>query len=146
MNIRRIVLMAALVLPSVLYTNVSAKGKIVPEMYIFGFSASFKDSIIYFTDIQKIDSAWIDSKTKFLLGRDNYTYQLKNYFIKNQNNPNRTCVVIFDRKKKEIEKKYAKLRAIYDNGSKMQKDIRYISKSDFKFECIDMSYEEAYKE
>lgn len=138
--------MASLILPTIFNTNVLAKGKIVPEMYIFGFSASFKDSIIYFTDIQKIDSAWIDSKTKFLLGRDNYAYQLKNYLTKNINNPYRTCVVIFDRKKKEIEKKYAKLRAIYDTSSKMHKDIRYINNSDFKFECIDMSYEEAYKE
>ena len=48
-------------------TTVEAKVKVAPKMYIFGFSASFKNSIVYFTDIQELDSAWIDTKTKFLL-------------------------------------------------------------------------------
>ena len=62
------------------HIGVSAKVVCVPKLYAFGFSASFNDSIVYFTDIQEIDSAWINEKTKFLISRDNYSYQLKNYF------------------------------------------------------------------
>ncbi len=34
-------------------TTMEAKVKVAPKMYIFGFSASFKNSIVYFTDIQE---------------------------------------------------------------------------------------------
>lgn len=146
MKLSRLFLLALFTIAGLFQTDISAKGKIVPEMYIFGFSASFKDSVVYFTDINKIDSAWIDSKTGFLLGRDNYAYQLKNYLTQDKNNPNRTCIVIFDTKKKKIEKKYSKLRAIYNNRNKSTYDVKYINASDFKFQVIDMSYEEAYKE
>ena len=33
-------------------------------IYVYGFAASFNDSTVYFTDIQQVDSAYIDSKTK----------------------------------------------------------------------------------
>ena len=48
------------------FVGVSAKIVCVPKLYAFGFSASFNDSIVYFTDIQEIDSAWINDKTDFL--------------------------------------------------------------------------------
>ena len=99
MKLSRLFLLALFTIAGLFQTEISAKGKIVPEMYIFGFSASFKDSVVYFTEINKIDSAWIDSKTGFLLGRDNYAYQLKNYLTQDKNNPNRTCIVIFDKNK-----------------------------------------------
>ena len=60
--------------------NVSAQKSIVQKVYAYGFSASFKDSVVYFTEIQEIDSAWVGVKTKFLEGRENYSYQLKEYF------------------------------------------------------------------
>lgn len=64
----------------IICTTVSAKNKCVPKIYIYGFSASFNDSIIYLTNIQELDSAWIDDKNDFLLNRSDYSYQFKNYF------------------------------------------------------------------
>ena len=32
-------------------------------VYMFGFSASFTDSVAYITDVQQVDSAYIDTKT-----------------------------------------------------------------------------------
>ena len=46
---------------------------------MYGFAASYNDSTVYFTEIQSVDSAYIDSKTKFLYGRSDYSYQLRNY-------------------------------------------------------------------
>ena len=46
--------------------NVSAKNKCVQKLYAFGFAASFNDSTVYFTDIQEIDSAWVNEKNEFL--------------------------------------------------------------------------------
>ena len=82
-----------------LSTAVEAKPKQVPKVYIFGFSASFKNPVVYLTDIQELDSAWIDSKTKFLLGRDTYSTQLKEYLTQSVNDSHRTCVVMFSTEK-----------------------------------------------
>lgn len=138
-----------LTLLMVLATSASAKKVQVPHVYMFGFSASFQDSTVYFTDIQDVQGAWIDKKTKFLLGRDNYSYQLSNYFNE-QGQANRVCMVIFSTSKSKAEKKYIKLRKKYMAPDKKSKkkgkeelltpyDIRYITQQDFKFTPVDMS-------
>ena len=94
-----------------------------------------------FTDVQKVDSAWIDTKTKFLLGRDNYSYQLKNFLAGKRQEQNRTCLVMYGLTKKEAEKKYLKMKKLYTEKSRGMFDVRYINEADFKFMPIDMSYE-----
>lgn len=123
-------------------TNVSAKGKMVPRVYMYGFSASFNDSIVYFTDIVEVDSAWMDSKTNFLLGRDNYALQLKNHLTDNMGQANRTCIVMFNKKRSALEKDYAKMKKLYSGKGKNAYDVRNIAGSDFTFRPIDMSIEE----
>ena len=72
----------------------SAKRKMLPKTYMFGFSASFRDSTVYFTNVQAVDSVWVETKGDMLLGRNVYSYQLKNY-MNGLGMPHRTCVVMF---------------------------------------------------
>lgn len=60
-------------------------------VYAFGVAASFNDSIVYYTDIQVLDSVELD-KNGFLPKRDLYTYQLKNYLEYNLKKPDYTCM------------------------------------------------------
>lgn len=124
-----------------LSTAVEAKPKQVPKVYIFGFSASFKNPVVYLTDIQELDSAWIDSKTKFLLGRDTYSTQLKEYLTQSVNDSHRTCVVMFSTEKAKAEKKYMKLKRTYTVKAKAKDgyDVKYLDRKDFSFETVDMS-------
>ncbi len=115
------------------FSSASAKVICVPKLYAFGFSASFNDSIVYFTDIQVIDSAWINDKTKFLISRDNYSYQLKNYFT-SIGQEHRTCVISFALTRKEIEKKYKKMKEKYVKAGNFS--IKNVSKNDFHFAAI----------
>lgn len=115
------------------FVGVSAKIVCVPKLYAFGFSASFNDSIVYFTDIQEIDSAWINDKTDFLVSRDNYSYQLKNYFT-NIGQEHRTCVISFALKRKDIEKKYKKMKEKYVKAGIFS--IKTLGKNDFQFTTI----------
>lgn len=142
----------AIALLMVTSTNIEAKKIKVPHVYMFGFSASFQDSTIYITDIQDVPDAWMDTKSKFLLGRDSYSYQLKNY-LTDQQQPNRVCMVFFATKKAKAEKQYAKVLKKYTNvkNKKRKKthnsttpstyDIKYITPQEFKFETVDMSDE-----
>ena len=124
-------LLAALMLAA----NVSAKMLKTSHMYMFGFSASFKDSVVYVTDIQDVQGAWIEKKSKFLMGRDKYSEQLKTHLTEQIQQNDRVCVVFFDKSKKKAEKKYLKLMKKYKKGY----DIRYLNVTEFKFEVIDMA-------
>ncbi len=117
--------------------TVNAKNVKQPKVYMFGFSASFQDSVIYMTDVQEMDSVWIDSKTKFLLGREQYSHQFKDYLAEQQQ-PNRVCIVFFALKKEDAEKKYIKMRKQYTSKSKRKYDIKYLHASDFQFSAVNL--------
>jgi multiple sugar transport system permease protein len=68
--------LAAVIMPQ----QASAKKVVLPKAYLYGFVANFTDSVVYFTDIQSVDSVWYDTKNMFLLGRSSYSNQLREYF------------------------------------------------------------------
>lgn len=131
-----------------LFSSQATAKNVVTKTYIFGFAASFNDTIVHFTDIQAVDSAWTDSKTGFLQGRENYSYQLRNYLGSQLQMPKRTCIVVANPKKEKLEKIFIKMRRLYtgENRKKKKKkdtqrhfDVRYISSSDFHFLPVNMN-------
>ncbi len=110
------------------------------HMYMFGFAASFKDSVVYMTEIQDVKDAMYDTKSKFLLGRDSYSDQLKTYFREKMQLSDRVCVVMFSTSKKKAEKKYLKLRKKYLSNKKHTStyEVRYVTTQDFEFEPVAM--------
>lgn len=129
----------SLLLAVAIPTEMQAKRMKVPKMYMFGFSASFQDSIVYMTDVQEVEGAWYDTKTKFLMGRQHYSYQLKDFLANNKEQPNRVCVVMYALTRKEAEKKFIKLRKEYTIKAKGKYDVRYLTTADFHFQPVDMS-------
>lgn len=122
--------------------GVSAKKKSqVQKIYIFGLSASFTDTIVHFTNIQEVDSAWMSKSKNMLRGREQYSYQLRDYLSDQLLMPHRTCIVVYDTKRKKLEKKYTKMQRIYStppqNGRRY--DVRYIAPENFRFHSVDMS-------
>ena len=102
-------------------------------VFMYGFAASFNDSTVYFTPIQQMDSAFVDSKTDFLYGRADYSYQLRDY-LERTGFPNATCITSFAMTRKEAEKKYLKLRKKYlDRGNY---SIKYIKETDFTYQPV----------
>ena len=87
-------------------------------VYAFGISASFTDTVVYFTDIQILDSAKV-SKEGFLSHRELYSYQLKNYLEDNQLQQNSTCMIYFSENKKKLEKEATKILNIYNKNNRM---------------------------
>jgi len=130
-SLRYILLLAV----TLLTVKASAKIEMTNNIYMFGFSASFKDSVVYTTDIQNVEGLWIDTKSKFLLNRDEYSHQLKVYLTEKLKQENRICMVFFYDKKKKAEKEFLKLMKKYKKGY----EVRHVSAAEFKFEPIDMS-------
>lgn len=138
-TLKRITL--ALLLTAGCTIQVCAKQIKTDHMYMFGFSASFKDSTIYITDIQDVQGAWYETKTHFLMGRDNYSYQLKEYMTTQQNQPSRVCMVFFATDKKKAEKKYQKIKRKYTEKAPGMYDVKHLTVNDFKFDPIDFTPE-----
>ena len=88
------------------------KGKGEKAVYAFGVAASFNDTVVYFTDIQILDSVKLD-KGGFLPKRDLYTYQLKNYLEYDLKSLDYTCMIYFSENKKKLEKEAAKVKSKY---------------------------------
>ena len=98
-------------------------------MYIVGVSASFTDSLIYFTDIQFVDSVNVD-KNKLLPMRSQYSDQLENYLEQVKGMKNRTCFIYFNEKKSKLEKNINKMK---ENYQKEGKSILCELGDEFKF-------------
>lgn len=103
-------------------------------LYVYGFSASFNDSTIYITDIQKLDSAWVNKRTGFLYSRENYSSQLK-YYLQNLGVANPTCVISFAKTQKDAEKKYQDLRKKYSKNYESF-TVKTLSYETFHFKAI----------
>lgn len=94
----------------------SPKNKRKFGVYLAGVSASFSDSIVYFTDIQHVDSASLGSKG-LLEGRAQYSIQLKDYIESREHGHNRTCFVYYSSKKKNLQKEISKLKEKYQKSN-----------------------------
>lgn len=115
-------------------TAKKSKDKNKYGVYMTGVSASFTDSLVYFTDIQFLDSAQMDGKG-FLVGRSQYSVQLKDYLETKEGGKNRTCFMFFNLKKNKLQKELQKLKEKYNKGKNMVlKDVN----PEFKFEKAEL--------
>lgn len=102
----------------------------VNGVYMVGVSASFSDSLVYFTDIQFLDSVIPNKKTTLLPERNQYSEQLDAYLEQIKGMSNRTCFIYFNENKAKLEKDIKKIKEKYLNGGKSV--LRELG-SEFKF-------------
>ncbi len=118
---------------TMLTASLAANAGEFKTVFIYGLAMSFNDSTVYLTDIQRIDSVWIE-KNGFLYSRENYSYQLRD-FMRSKGKNDITPVTFFAEKQKDIEKKFIKTRKKL-NSQKMGYTVNYIAVNEFHFERI----------
>lgn len=106
-------------LACLLCQNAEAKIKHQP-VYLFGFATSFVDSTAYITDVQYIDSAYVDTKTKFLIGRNLYSVQLQDYLAKDEGCKHPVTSIFFGKNKEKMEKKMLAVRRRFEGDFKLK--------------------------
>ena len=138
----------AFVLTILFVGQTSAKRVIVPKMYMFGFAASFNDTIVHFTNVMEVDSVWVEKKHKFLLGRNYYSHQLKDYLATKEQLPQRTCVTVFAKTRAKAEKKLVKMMRLYtvSKDGKKHYDVRFIDSSAFSYKSVNIQEYEVSEE
>ena len=127
-----IILLMCLVIPSLSFAKngktKERKKKVQTEVYVWGVSLSFSDSVVYFTEIQHIEGAIIEDK--LLPNRHLYAYELKEYMSYEENMPGRTSFIYFSDKRSKLEKKEQKVKKRLVEGG--EKTVRYLGDK-FKF-------------
>lgn len=111
------------------------KKDVAKPVYAFGVSASFTDTVVYYTGIQLLDSVYLD-KNGFLPHRELYSYQLKNYLELELNQPNRTCMIYFSENKKKLDKEQSKILGKYKKNNSVT--LQQIPAEAFKFKKPDV--------
>lgn len=99
-------------------------------VYAFGVAASFKDTVVYFTDIQLLDSVKLDSKG-FLPNRAGYSLELRDYMENHKNKEHQTCMIFFEREKDKVQKQREKLEKVYKKDKSIL--LQQLSSSEFRF-------------
>lgn len=127
---KSIKILCSLLLVLMVCSAFSLKGSKGKSVYIVGVSASFTDSLVYFTEIQLLDSVRLD-KNKMLPERSQYSYQLKNYLENEEGLTNRTCFVYFSNSRKKLQKTINKMKIKYQKGKTLL--IRDVNPNAFKF-------------
>jgi hypothetical protein len=112
-----------------------AQNRQVDKVYIYGFAASFNDSTVYFTDIQEVRGAYMHTKSKFLVNRDEYSHQLRNY-LKEKGYYQPTCITCYAYDRKKAQKGYDKLRRKYTVKAKNRFVVIDIKEQDFKYQPV----------
>ncbi len=100
-------------------------------VYICGYAINFTDSTVFLTEVQCIDTAYVESKNGFLMDRNQYSSQLNHYMKKHSGGKNYTCMVLFDRKQSRLQKRVEKIRK--RNGKDYGTHLKTLSTAEFQF-------------
>ncbi len=104
-------------------------------IYIFGYAASYVDSLAYVTDIQKLDSAYIETKGGFLIGRGAYSGQLEQYVQQYTGKENINTAVFFSEKKKKLEKTLQRVTSLCQKDTVLRFN-RIPADAQFRFHAV----------
>lgn len=128
-NMKYVKILSAVLLAFMLCSAFTMKKSGSKPVFAFGVAASFTDSVVYFTEIQVLDSVRL--KDSFLPNRDSYSYQLENYVEGNGLQTNSTCMIYFSENQKKLEKESVKLFGRYQKVEKLK--VEKIGTDKFRF-------------
>lgn len=104
----------------------------VQKVYMFGFGASLTDSVACQTQVQAVDSAWLDTHD-LLIDRSLYSIQLQFYVEQNEGVKNPICSVFFNKNERKVRKQWSKIKRRYEADPNVK--LRQIAEDKFRFKA-----------
>ncbi len=121
-----------------------SQSKIKPQtVYIFGFAASYTDSVAFLTDVMKVDSATI-LPNGFLAGRALYSLQLENHVTADKKVMDPTTAIFFSTSLSAARKKYEKINTRYQRSTDLA--LIYVGEDEFRFTSEAYIPDEAFRD
>lgn len=105
---------------------------VMKPVSMFGVGISFTDSVVYMTELQRVDSAWITPSKKFLMDRSLYSLQLQ-YYMEHQGVKNSICSVFFSKSAGKVKRQWTKIRKRHEQSPTQR--FKIVPLSDFRFQA-----------
>ena len=112
---------------------------VMKPAYIIGVGAAFGDTLVYITEVNKIENARFTKKYNFLDRRMEYSTQFKNFLEQTLGLENRTCSVIVHDKLKKALKERKKLIEKYLKSKDVS--LQSVNQETFSFKSLDYGEE-----
>ena len=100
-------------------------------VYMVGVGISLVDSMVFITDMMQVDSVTLEKKTKFLMDRQLYSFQLQRYLEENYKGGPYVPSVFFGTKRKKMERQYLSLHKRYVNNKGLRMIL--VDQGQFRF-------------
>jgi len=100
----------------------AARKPVMHPVYMFGFSASFTDSISCQTEVQKVDSAWLGAH-KILIDRSLYGLQLQYHMESVENCKNPITTIFYDTSLRRLQRTWKRVRRRYERADGLRFSI-----------------------
>lgn len=126
-----LLLATALLLSATLTLSAKKTQQAAQTVYLYAISASFTDTIVYITDIQTVDSAYMERK-HILGGLQKYVQQVDRHFNA-KGMTHRINTVFFQTDRRKAEKQFVKLRKKYTRSNIL---LRILPQGDFTFQAV----------
>ena len=101
------------------------------SVYMLGIGISLVDSMVFITDVMQVDSVTLEKKTKFLMDRQLYSFQLQRYLDENYKGGPYVPSVFYGTRKKKMERKYLSLHKRYVNNKELRMIL--VDRGQFRF-------------
>lgn len=118
-------------------TSAFARGGLDKTVYAFGYATCLGDTVAYISEIQQLDSAKIDSKTKALEDCAAYSHQLEQT-LRLRDGRHYTAAIFFATDRKKIEKEFLRVKktALRKKSTTVGVKIESLSTQDFTFKPV----------
>lgn len=126
-----LLLTITLLLSATLTLSAKKKQQTAQTVYLYAISASFNDTIVYITDIQTVDNAYMERK-HILGGLQEYVQQVDRYFNA-KGMTRRINTVFFQTKRSKAEKQFVKLRKKY---TRSDINLQILPQGEFTFKAV----------
>ena len=111
---------------------VKQKEPVMKPVSMFGVGVSFTDSVVYQTEVQRVDSAWITTSPTLLMDRALYSLQLQ-YYMEHQGVKNSVCAVFFSKSAGKMQRLWKKIRKRHEQAPTQR--FKIVPLSDFRFQA-----------
>lgn len=88
-------------------------------VYLFALSAQFGDSVVYVTNLQKLDNAQLTKKYDYLAFRSDYSAQFRKYISDTYQIKHPVTSVVFHKDRKKALKRFNKILKRYEKSQSM---------------------------
>lgn len=107
----------------------------VKQMPVFmvGVGISLVDSAVFITDMHLVDSVTIEKKTKFLMDRQLYSFQLRRYLEQTYEGGPYVPCVFFSPSRKKMERRYLSLHKRYVQSKELRMIL--VDQGQFRFKA-----------